>query len=138
MTTRAKVLEFDIVVAGDGTATSGRGGSPLPAEEAWAAEHLVLAGLVRCTLASLDHHIRRAGIAATGSGSAHGVVTQREDDGLHAFVEIDTAISVDVEPALGPQERRELVEKAERGCFVANSLLVKPRFSWTFNGEEMT
>jgi organic hydroperoxide reductase OsmC/OhrA len=125
-------------VAGDRTATSGSGGSPIPAGEGWLAEHLVLVGLVRCTLASLDYHVRRGGLEATGSGSAHGVVTQREDDGYYAFVEIDATLTVDLRPSLGTAELRELVERAERGCFVANSLTVKPRYTWTFNGEELT
>jgi organic hydroperoxide reductase OsmC/OhrA len=135
--TGPRVLEFDVTVADDGTARSGLGGSPIPAEDAWLAEHLVLAGLVRCTLASLDHHVREAGLAATGSGSAHGVITRREDDGLYGFVEIEASFAVDLEPALGTDDVRELIEKAERGCFVANSLRVRPRYSWTFNGEEM-
>ena len=137
MPTGPRVLEFDVTVADDGTARSGLGGPPIPSEEAWLAEHLVLAGLVRCTLASLDHHIRKAGLAATGSGSAHGVITRREDDGLYAFVEIEASFAVDLEPALGGDDVRALIEKAERGCFVANSLRVRPRYSWTFNGEEM-
>jgi organic hydroperoxide reductase OsmC/OhrA len=134
---RPKVLEFDVTVAEDGSARSGLGGSPLAAEDAWKAEHLVLAGLVRCTLASLDYHVRRADLDARGSGRAHGLVTQREDDGLYAFVEIDTALEVELEPPPGADAARELVAKAERGCFVANSLRVKPRYRWTVNGEEI-
>jgi organic hydroperoxide reductase OsmC/OhrA len=135
--TRPKVLEFDVAVADDGTARSERGGAPIAADEAWQAEHLVLAGLVRCTLASFDYHVRRAELRATGSGRAHGVVTQREDDGLYAFVEIDAAFDAHLEPAPDAETVRELVAKAERGCFVANSLRVKPRYTWTVNGEEI-
>jgi organic hydroperoxide reductase OsmC/OhrA len=135
--TRPKVIEFDVAVAEDGTARSGLGGRPIAAEEEWLAEHLVLAGLVRCTLSSLGYHVRRAELSATSSGRAHGVVTRREEDGLYAFVEIDAVLEVSVEPAPAPDEARELVAKAERGCFVANSLRVRPRYRWTVNGEEI-
>ena len=134
---RPKVLEFDVAVAEDGTAQSGRGGHALPAEPEWQAEHLVLAGLVRCTLASLGYHVRRAELRATSSGRARGTVTQREDDGLYAFVEIDAAFEAQLEPPPEDVVVRDLVARAERGCFVANSLRVQPRYSWTVNGEEI-
>jgi organic hydroperoxide reductase OsmC/OhrA len=137
MASRPRVLEFDVTVDRAGDARSALGGSPLPREVEWWAEHLVLAGLVRCTLASMDYSARRAGLNSKGVGSAHGTVTKREDDGLYGFVEIEASFAVDLEPALGTDDVRELVEKAERGCFVANSLRVRPRYSWTFNGEEM-
>jgi organic hydroperoxide reductase OsmC/OhrA len=135
--TRPKVLEFDVTVAEDGTARSGRPGAPLAALDGWEAEHFVLAGLVRCTLASLDYHVRRAELSATGSGRAHGLITQRPDDGLYAFVEIDASFEARVEPVPDATTVRDLVARAERGCFVANSLRVKPRYSWTVNGEEI-
>jgi organic hydroperoxide reductase OsmC/OhrA len=133
----ARTLEYDVAVAADGTATSGLGGSPIPAEEEWLAEHLVLAGLVRCTLASLDYHLKQGDLRATRSGRAHGVVTKRED-GLYAFVEIEAVLVVDLEQPLGPDEVRALIASAERGCFVGNSLTARPRYRWTVNGEEVT
>jgi organic hydroperoxide reductase OsmC/OhrA len=133
----ARTLQFDVAVAADGTATSGLGGSPIPVEEEWLAEHLVLAGLVRCTLASLDFHLRKGDLRATHSGSAHGVVTKR-DDGLYAFVGIEAALVVDLEQPLGRDEVRELIASAERGCFVGNSLTARPRYRWTVNGEEVS
>jgi organic hydroperoxide reductase OsmC/OhrA len=132
----ARALEFDVAVADDGTATSGLGGSPIPTEEEWQAEHFVLAGLVRCTLASLDYHLRQGGLRASASGSAHGVVTRRED-GLYAFVELHAAFAVDLEQPLGRGAVQELVAKAERGCFVGNSLTARPRYRWTVDGEEL-
>jgi organic hydroperoxide reductase OsmC/OhrA len=135
--TRPKVLAFDVAVAEDGTARSALGGSPLAAEEEWKAEHLVLAGLVRCTLASLEHQTRRAGLEMTGSGSAHGVVTRRDEDGMYAFVEVEAAFDIALAPAPGAVSARELVEQAERGCFVANSLRVRTRARWVVNGEEI-
>jgi len=87
--TGPRVLHFDVTVDRAGDARSALGGSTLPREVEWWAEHLVLAGLVRCTLASMDYSARRAGLNSKGVGSAHGTVTKR-DDGLYAFVAIET------------------------------------------------
>lgn len=89
MSARPRVLEFEVIVDRDRVARSALGGSPLPREAEWWAEHLVLAGLVRCTLASMDYAARRAGLNSVGSGQALGTVTKRED-GLYAFVDIET------------------------------------------------
>jgi organic hydroperoxide reductase OsmC/OhrA len=134
---RAKVLEFDVSVDRAGDAHSALGGGVMPRRVEWWAEHLVLAGLVRCTLASLDHSARRAGINSVGVGSAHGVVTRRDEDGLYAFVEIETTLDVELAPAPGAGELRELVDRAENGCFVSNSLTAKPHHHWIVNGQEV-
>jgi organic hydroperoxide reductase OsmC/OhrA len=136
--TRPKVLEFDVSVDRAGDARSALGGDPLPRRVEWWAEHLVLAGLVRCTLASLDHSARRAGINSAGVGTAHGVVTRREDDGLYAFVDIEATLDVELAPAPDAGALRELVEQAEHGCFVSNSLTAKPRHRWIVNGQEVS
>jgi uncharacterized OsmC-like protein len=136
--TRTRVLQFDITVDRSGDARSALGGSPLPREAEWWAEHYVLAGLVRCTLASLDYSARRAGVDVVSSGSAHGVVTKREDDGLHAFVEIETTLDVEVTPALDDDGLRGLLARAEHGCFVSNSLTARPRHRWIVNGHEVS
>ena len=137
MPTRPRVLEFDITVDRAGAARSGLGGSPLPREVEWSAEHIVLAGLVRCTLASMDYSARRAGLNSKGVGSAHGVVTKRDDDGLYAFVGIETTLEVDLAPVPKPDTPRELVTRAEQGCFVSNSLTARPRHRWIVNGTEV-
>ena len=138
MPTRPQVLEFDVTVDRAGDTRSALGGSPLPREVEWWAEHLVLAGLVRCTLASMDHTARRAGLDAKGAGSAHGTVTRRADDGLYAFVDIETTLDVDLAPAPEPRNVQELVARAEHGCFVSNSLTAKPKHRWIVNGQEVT
>jgi organic hydroperoxide reductase OsmC/OhrA len=138
MPARARVLEFDVTVDRAGDAHSALGGSPLPREVEWWAEHLVLAGLVRCTLASMDYSARRSGFNSKGIGSAHGVVTKRESDELYAFVDIETTLEVDLAPVPEPDALRELVAKAERGCFVSNSLIAKPRHRWIVNGREVS
>jgi organic hydroperoxide reductase OsmC/OhrA len=135
MPTRPRVLHFDVTVDRAGDAHSALGGSPLPREVEWWAEHLVLAGLVRCTLASMDYSARRAGLNSKGIGSAHGTVTKRADDGLYAFVGIETTLEVDLAPAPEHAALRELVAHAERGCFVSNSLTAKPRHQWIVNGQ---
>ena len=96
----------------------------------------MLAGLVRCTLASMDYAARRAELESEGTGKAHGCVTKRED-GLHAFVTIDTTLEVSITPAPDVATVSELVAKAEHGCFVSNSLTARPRHRWIVNGEEI-
>ena len=97
----------------------------------------MLAGLVRCTLASMDYESRRAGLNIVASGKAHGTVTKRESDGLYAFVDVSTTLEVDLAPAPAPDALREIVARAERGCFVSNSLESRPRHTWIVNGEEI-
>ncbi|HYI75569.1 MAG TPA: OsmC family protein [Gaiellaceae bacterium] len=137
MPARPRVLNFDVTVDRAGDARSALGGSPVPREVEWWAEHLVLVGLVRCTLASMDYSARRAGLNSKGTGSAHGVVTKREDDGLYAFVEVETTLEVDLAPAPEGDALRDLVARAEHGCFVSNSLTAKPRHRWIVNGQEV-
>jgi len=133
--TQAKTFSYAVSVTRDGTATSDDGGSALPNEEAWSPEHLVLAGLARCTLTSLEYHARRIDVVSAGSAAASGEVTQRTTDGRYAFVRIKVDLDVTIEPA--PQNVRELLSKAERDCFVGASLTARPRYRWTVNGEEI-
>jgi organic hydroperoxide reductase OsmC/OhrA len=123
---RAKVLEFAAAVEPNGRVEA-LGESVLP-PAGWEAEHLVLAGLVRCSLKSLRYHARRAGIELTASGAATGTVTKRDADGRYAFVEIECRL--DVELTAAPDDVPALLAKAERDCFVGNSLTAKPRYVW--------
>jgi organic hydroperoxide reductase OsmC/OhrA len=116
-------------------AVTERWGEPPHAEEDWTPEHLVLAGLARCTLTALDFHAQRAGIAVSGSASAKGVVTKREEDGRYAFVDIDCALDVQLDPAPDADRILELVELAERDCFIGASLTVQPHYVWLVNSE---
>ncbi len=131
----AKRFEYAVTVDREWAAASDRGGPPIPNDEAWTPEHLVLAGLARCTLTSLRYHARRVGIEVGGSAGARGEVAQRDTDGRYAFVRLKVELDVTLEPA--PQNVRELVAKAERDCFVGASLSAKPRYRWTVNGEEL-
>lgn len=138
MATTPRVHEFDVTVDADRTARSALGGSPVPPEPEWWAEHLVLAGLVRCTLTSLDHHVRQTELEATGAGTAHGIVTKRDEDGRYALVDVEVRLDVELSPMPAPDALRELLARAERGCFVGNSLVATPRYRWTVNGESVT
>lgn len=134
MPIRARSFSFAVSVGRDGAATSEKGGSPIPAEEAWSPEHLLLAGLTRCSLTSLRFHARRDGIEVDGGGGASGEVAVRPTDGRFAFVRIEVELDVTLDPT--PTSVRELVAKAERDCFVGASLTAKPSYRWIINGEE--
>lgn len=131
----ARTFTYAVSVDRDWSARSDEGGAPIASEEAWTPEHLVLAGLARCTLTSLRHHAQRAGLELTSSAEANGTVTKRSSDDRYAFVEIAVELDVTLEPA--PENVRELLARAERDCFVGASLTVEPDYRWLVNGEEV-
>jgi organic hydroperoxide reductase OsmC/OhrA len=137
MAVKPKVLEFEVIVDGDRSSRSALGGTAITRENAWSPEHLVLAALVRCTLGSMDYSARRAGLDVLGSGRAHGTVTKRDADGLYAFVDIESELAIGLDPPPTREVVDELIDRAERGCFVSNSLTTTPRHHWTVNGEEV-
>ena len=124
---KPKVFEYAVEIDRGGRMTI-PGGAQLAPPEGWSADHLLLAGLVRCSIDSLAYHARRAGHRVRASGDASGTVTKRDDDGRYAFVEIDVRIDAELEPRA--TDVRELVARAERDCFVGASLTVKPRYDW--------
>lgn len=131
---RAKVLDYAVGLLHDGGWSIEDGVERL--DDGWTAEHLVLAGLVRCSLTSLAYHARRGQIAVIASrGNAHGKITKRDSDGRYAFVEIDVRLEVSLEPPCDDVET--LLAKAERDCFISASLTVKPRYSWAVDGREI-
>jgi organic hydroperoxide reductase OsmC/OhrA len=138
MPVKPRILAFDVSVERDRTAHSGLGGAAIPADDAWWAEHLVLAGLARCTLTSLDYHAHRANLVSEGAATARGIVAKRDGDGRYAFVELDVELDVSLEPAPNEESVLELLAKAERDCFVGASLTSKPRYAWTVNGEKVS
>ena len=131
----ARTFTYAVSVDRDWSARSQEGGAPIASEEAWTPEHLVLAGLARCTLTSLRHHAQRAGLELTSSAEATGTVTKRDSDDRYAFVEIAVELDITLEPA--PENVRELLARAERDCFVGASLTVEPDYRWLVNGEEV-
>jgi organic hydroperoxide reductase OsmC/OhrA len=134
---RAKILDYSIEldrryrVAADG-------GDPQQLPRDFAPEHLVLAGLARCTLTSLAYHAKRAGIkVASSSAAASARVTKRPKDGRYAFVELECRLDVELDPP--PPDRKSqhaLLSKAEHDCFVGASFVTSPRYVWRINGHE--
>jgi organic hydroperoxide reductase OsmC/OhrA len=107
-------------------------GTPLGADAAWTPEHLLLAALIRCSLKSLEYHARRArNEVESAHGSARALITKRESDGRFATTEIDVELEVRFRQRPGDDELAELLEKAERDCFVGASLTVKPQYRWS-------
>lgn len=138
MADRARTFEFAVELADSGDVTGDRGGTPLPAgeREQWTPEHLLLAGLARCSLKSLDYHAGRAGIVTTSSANVAGSVTRRESDGRFAFVEISVAATVTLDPEPDEAAVEALLEKGERDCFIGASLSLEPTYTWTVNGRQ--
>jgi organic hydroperoxide reductase OsmC/OhrA len=136
MRTRPRVFEYAVSVDEDWEVTGDRGGTPLPGDERteWTPEHLLLAGLCRCVLTSLGHHARRAEVGVRSSGQAHGTVTRREQDGRFAFVAIEVALEVALDPRPDDEALDALLAKAERDCFVGASLTAPPVYRWTVDG----
>jgi uncharacterized OsmC-like protein len=127
---RPKRFEYRASLGRDGTALA-ESGPPLELGKAWTPEHLVLAGLVACSIKSLKYHARRAEIHVAAGGSAHATVAQRDEDGRFAMVEVDVRIEAELDPP--PESLDELLEKAERDCFIGASLTVKPSYEWVVN-----
>lgn len=74
-------------------------------------------------------------VRVAGEATAEGVVTKREEDDRFAFVEIDCALDVELEPVPEGDHLAELLDLAERDCFVGASLTPKPSYEWTVNGK---
>ena len=135
MAVRARTFTYAVSLDGGWTATSDKGGAAIELDEAWTPEHLVLAGLARCTLTSLRYHARLRGLESRSSATASAVITKRESDGRYAFVEIELEFDVTLEPP--PSDLPELLARAERDCFIGASLALEPAYRWTVNGEEV-
>ena len=123
---RPRVFEFEVAYDGTSVATAKEVTVDVP--EAWSPEHLVLAGLLDCSLTSLRYHAKREGVAVTAAGEASGTVTRRDEDGRFAFVDIEARFDVRFDPT--PRDSDELLRLAERDCFVGASLTAKPRYVW--------
>ena len=130
MSARARTFDYAVDVDEAWAARSERGGTSIPAdEEHWAPEHLVLAGLARCSLTSLRYHCTRAGVGLSSRASVRGSVTRR-DDGRFAFVEITVEADVAFEPKPDDATVSDLLMKGERDCFVGASLTARPTYDW--------
>jgi uncharacterized OsmC-like protein len=134
---KAKELRYSVDLTAAGELTEENGVVlELPAE--WSPEHLLLAALVRCSLKSLGYHAKRLGIdVRSGSGSARTLVTKRETDERYALVETYVDLTVEIEPEPEPDRLAELLELADRDCFVGSSFTAKPSYRWTVNGRTL-
>jgi uncharacterized OsmC-like protein len=133
MAVKAKEFRYAIELDRAGRVTAD-GSSPVDLDATWTPEHLVLAGLVRCTLQSLRFHAGPLGVDFVADGSASALVTRRDGDGRYAFVEIDVELDLELEPPLPGDQLAALLAKAERDCFVGASLEPSPRYHWRVNG----
>ncbi len=134
MAAKARELRFAVDLATSGEYRDENGvGLEVPAE--WTPEHLLLAALIRCSLASFEYHAKRSGVElGARSGAARMTITRRESDGRYAVVEAELELAVEIAPE--PDDVGELLAKAERDCFVGASLTAKPSYRWTVNGTE--
>jgi uncharacterized OsmC-like protein len=133
-----KAREFRYAIALDraGRVTAD-GQAELDLDPAWTPEHLVLAGLTRCTVQSLRFHADRAGVDFVVSARASAMVTRSAPDERYAFAEIDVELDLEVEPLPPADELQELLALAERDCFVGASLRPYPHYRWRVNGTEL-
>src|SRR5262249_30231563 len=84
---RAKEFRYAVDLSGTGELRT-EDGTALADTPEWTPEHLVLAGLIRCSLKSLQFHAKRVGIAVEhSSGSASGMVTKPEGEERYRIVE---------------------------------------------------
>jgi uncharacterized OsmC-like protein len=130
MASTAKEFSYSIALDRAGRLTAD-GEALLELDPAWTPEHLVLAGLVRCTLQSLRFHADRGGIDFLAGASASAKVTKRGDDGRYAFVALDVEIELELEPKPDQEALQKLLALAERDCFVGASLRPSPTYHWT-------
>jgi organic hydroperoxide reductase OsmC/OhrA len=132
MPTKPRELRYAVDLAASG-AYLDENGVRLAVPTEWTPEHLLLAALIRCSLASLEYHAKRAGVGLRAtSGAARAMITQRGSDGRYAVVEAELELTVEIEPE--PDDLGELLAMAERDCFIGASLTAKPRYRWTVNG----
>jgi uncharacterized OsmC-like protein len=135
-TARAKTFEYAAAVDRAGR-VSAEGAAPITLDASLSPEHLLLAALCRCTLASLAYHARRARADVVGSASARGTITRRAEDGRYAFVAVACDVEVEIDPEPAGEELAALVAKGERDCFISASLTTKTAYRWRVNGQEV-
>jgi uncharacterized OsmC-like protein len=131
MAHRAKEFRYAVDLS-EGDVVRTEDGTPLGGGPEWTPEHLLLAGLLRCSVKSLRHHAKRARVeveAATGSASS--LFSRRESDGRFAVTQLNIDLALRLRPQPGETELAELLEKAERDCFIGASLTIKPTYVWT-------
>jgi organic hydroperoxide reductase OsmC/OhrA len=131
---RAKKLRYAIELTAEGELRE-EDGVVLETPPEWSPEHLLLVAVIRCALQSLRYHARGSDIEVRStSGSARTLVTRPRKGGRYAMVETEVDLVVELERDPGPAELSDLLEFAERDCFIGASLTAEPRYRWTVNG----
>ena len=133
MTVRAKHFEYWITLDEDGLTADGE---PMQLADA-SAEHLLLAGLARCSIQSLAYFARQRNVEVQTSAYASGTVTRRANDDRYGFAEIECRMEVELDSELDGDALRSLLQSAEWGCFVGASLRPAPRYKWRVNGRDL-
>jgi organic hydroperoxide reductase OsmC/OhrA len=132
---RAKHFEYWVSLGDDGDVSTD--GEPIQLGEDVTAEHLLLAGLARCSMQSLAYFARLQNVEVKASAYASGTVTRRAEDDRYGFTEIECRMDVELDGDLDDDALRTLRESAEWGCFVGASLNPPPRYTWRVNGRDL-
>lgn len=133
MAVSTKRLEFSIGIDRGGQLSAPDAGS-LDTPDSWTPEHLLLAALARCSIASLSYHAARAHLDMSVRAETRGVVARRKLDGRFAFVQIEVQVALESDREVPSDELETLLAKAERDCFVGASFTAMPRYAWSLNG----
>jgi uncharacterized OsmC-like protein len=133
---RPKPKEYAVALDRSGVMTA-EADEPLETGGGWTPEHLLLAAVARCGANSLSWYASKLEIEVEAEAAATGVVERRED-GRSAFVDIQCHLDVQLTPLPEESALRPLLMRAERGCFIGNSLIAHPRYSWVVNGKEIS
>ena len=135
MEIRAKHFEYWVAIDDEGSISAD--GSPIETGADVSAEHLLLAGLARCSISSLAHFAGKRDISVSATAYASGTVTLRAEDDRYGFTDFECRIEVDLGEELPDDELRQLLDSAEWGCFVGASLDPAPRYKWRVNGRDL-
>jgi organic hydroperoxide reductase OsmC/OhrA len=132
---RAKHFEYWVAIDEAGSISAD--GSPIETGTDVSAEHLLLAGLARCSISSLAHFAGKRDISVSATAYASGTVTLRAEDDRYGFTDFECRIEVDLGEEVPEDELRQLLDSAEWGCFVGASLDPAPRYKWRVNGRDL-
>ena len=135
MPLQVKPREYEVELDRSGRMTAGA--DALDGVAGWAPEHLLLAAVARCGVNSLTWFARKDEIGVEAQARASGVIARR-DDARNAFVDIQCRLEVQLTPEPEEEKLHGLLRRAERGCFIGNSLDPHPRYSWVVNGKEIS
>jgi organic hydroperoxide reductase OsmC/OhrA len=130
---RAKHFDYWVTLDDEGLSADGQ---PLELEDA-KAEHLLLAGLARCSISSLQYFARQRNVEVEATAYVSGTVTRREEDDRYGFTNIECRMDVQLHNGISDDDLRALFKSAEWGCFVSASLNPAPRYTWRVNGRDL-